>query len=182
MEKLRIFTLLSLILSLTSCDPLFEIGDYYYNVSNMSEDTICVYFAVGIKEWNTNSYPDTLLPENEMWRRSTGQTPYSNVLMTEQLCPPNESRYCYKMIYNNKYGEKLTKDTLSVIIISTDTLKKYGYEDVRNNYRILIRYDLDINYVREKNYHFVYPPSEEMRDMKMYPSYEQFYEWYNNKQ
>ena len=48
-------------------------------------------------------------------------------------------------------------DTTCIFIIERDTFSKYDWKDVRENYRILK----------------VYPPSEKMKDMKMYPPYEQ---------
>ena len=55
---------------------------------------------------------------------------------------------------------------------------KYDWKDVRENYRILKRYDLSIKdlTILENSRGIpviVYPPSEIMKGMKMYPPYEQ---------
>jgi hypothetical protein len=62
-------------------------------------------------------------------------------------------------------------DTLSFMFLDNDTLVKYGWDYMRRNYRVLVRYDLsldDINFLRET---LTYPPTPAMQDMKMYPPY-----------
>jgi hypothetical protein len=58
-----------------------------------------------------------------------------------------------------------------------DTLNKYPWETIRQEYNILVRYDLslqDMNMLRNRNgdTEIQYPPDSRMRDMKMYPPYE----------
>jgi hypothetical protein len=69
--------------------------------------------------------------------------------------------------------ERLPKDTLSVFIISCDTLNKYGYDVVAKENRILVRYDLSIPDLERMNYNIPYPPALWMKETKMFPSYDE---------
>ncbi|GHT80090.1 hypothetical protein AGMMS50262_24170 [Bacteroidia bacterium] len=74
------------------------------------------------------------------------------------------------------YFNNIPSDTLSIFYFHPDTLAKYDWEEVRQGYMVLRRYDLsieDINLLYNKYGvpEIPYPPSEVMRDMKMYPPY-----------
>ena len=60
---------------------------------------------------------------------------------------------------------------MSLFILSCDTLAKYPWEQVREDYNILVRYDLRLQDLYKLDFKVVYPPSEAMKDMKMYPPY-----------
>jgi len=51
----------------------------------------------------------------------------------------------------------LPHDTMSVFIFHSDTLKKYTWEDVRNGYKILKRYDLSLEDLKQMNWKITYP-------------------------
>ena len=65
----------------------------------------------------------------------------------------------------------LPKDTLSVYFFHPDTLAKYPWETIRKEYNILKRYDLSIEDMQLLDYEIAYPPTEMMKDIKMYPPY-----------
>jgi len=46
-------------------------------------------------------------------------------------------------------------------------------ETIREEYKVLKRYDLSIEDIQLLNYEIPYPPTEVMRGMRMYPPYEQ---------
>jgi hypothetical protein len=74
--------------------------------------------------------------------------------------------------------QRTLKDTLSFFYFHADTLNKYPLEILQQDYKILQRYDLSSNDVRVlKNQYGIpeipYPPTETMRNMKMYPPYEE---------
>ena len=58
---------------------------------------------------------------------------------------------------DGRLGFKLPLDTLSVFFIDLDTLRKYGYDTVREKYLIRDRYDLPIDTVIKRNYRLTYP-------------------------
>jgi hypothetical protein len=70
----------------------------------------------------------------------------------------------------------ISSDTLSIFFFHTDTVQKYSWEEIQQNYNILKRYDLssdDFQRLLDRNGVPVitYPPTEAMKDMKMYPPY-----------
>ena len=54
-------------------------------------------------------------------------------------------------------------DTARIFIINMDTINKYGWNEVRDSYKILHRYDLNLNYLRKLDYNIIYPPTDLMR-------------------
>lgn len=126
---------------------------YELDVYNNSNDTIACWFA------NVEStYPDTLLPEEK---------PSIHL----ELLNPNEENIVYSLgvsfdeWFDNEY------DKISIYVFSKDTLDKYNWEEIRENYRLLIRYDLSYNDIKKLNYSIPFPPTEVMKNMQMYPSY-----------
>jgi hypothetical protein len=76
------------------------------------------------------------------------------------------------------FFKKLPGDTLSVFYFHTDTVSRYSWEEIQHDYKILRRYDLSLeDIILLKNEYDVpeipYPPNELMKDMKMYPPYEE---------
>lgn len=70
-----------------------------------------------------------------------------------------------------KIFKQLPRDTLSIFIFHTDTLNKYPWEKIRDEYKILKRYDLSFEDIKRLGYKVPYPPSPEMANMKMYPKF-----------
>ena len=75
-----------------------------------------------------------------------------------------------------KYFNNIPSDTLSVFYFHADTISKYSWEEIQQDYNILQRYDLsleDFKRLSDKNGVPVitYPPNEAMKDMRMYPPY-----------
>lgn len=132
--------------------------EWYFE--NQTNDTLCVYFAWGYQ----TAYPDTALPIDPN---------KAHILGT----PPHKKQEVYNSIEYNKMINNLPKDTLSVFVFHQDTLLKYKWEDIRQSYNILKRYDLSLDDIRllYENHTPVipYPPDERMKNMKMFPPYEE---------
>ena len=75
---------------------------------------------------------------------------------------------CVAIDFSYRYK---AKDTLHYFIIDLDTLNTYSWEEIKEGYKILQRYDLGGRDIESLNYTIPYPPTEAMRDMKMYPPY-----------
>lgn len=74
--------------------------------------------------------------------------------------------------------KSIPSDTLSIFYFHPDTVTKYLWEVIKHDYKILRRYDLSLENIRALcNSQGVpiipYPPTEAMKDMKMYPPYGQ---------
>lgn len=169
LNNIRIKATLLLLLSLLLCGcPSAIPGESCYYINNNSDECIAVYFATGSHEFGRTAYPDTLLPPDYKMRSRM----LSEHLLVSEVYPHTRSS-SDPVLYDDGYlGEVLPRDTFSIIILNSDTLRKYGYEDVRRNNRILVRYDLssyEARYVLK--YEFPFPPKPIMRDMKMTPSY-----------
>ena len=52
-------------------------------------------------------------------------------------------------------------------------MQKYDLSVILATYNILCRYDLSGNDIKQLDYTIPYPPSPVMKDMKMYPPYEE---------
>jgi hypothetical protein len=111
---------------------------------------------------NSHAYPDTIIFFDKPLRYIKAQ---SYVV----------DDYCEKTI--EQILRDIPSDTLSIFYFHSDTLNKYSWEEIQRDYRILQRYDLSIEdiHVLYDQYdipEIPYPPTEIMKNMKMYPSYE----------
>lgn len=160
-------------------DPYLHYNKFYCH--NETSDTLRTYCAFGVSNnyfsKSYTVYPDTLLPaylddKEVFW----GDYQLKWVL-------PNKSGELYLVKENLDVfmHTVLPKDTLSVFFLSNDTLRKYGYIDVRENNRYLVRYDLSSSEVKQLDYTFPYPPTPEMSDMKMWPCYRDVIEKVNEQ-
>lgn len=98
-----------------------------YEIDNKSNDTLYVYPGLG--GVTGGLYPYATLPEDMGMRL---------------IVYPRRK---VSMSYTGRDFEKFFKshfqnDTAWVAIVSPDTIKKYGWEDVRVNHRVMVRYDL----------------------------------------
>jgi len=197
MDKKRIilfacFALCSLGMTMmqTSCllDPLFwdhdDHGDFEmdrarecYVIGNYSNEAVLCYMSIGKTRYAPTTYPDTLLPEHitdiNSWSLPAPLFNYSRNYISYVprliICHPDE-----KIISDIiEYGDGI--DTVSVFFLSRDTVFKYGYYEVQKRYQILARYDICKREFKERKEPLLvrYPPMENMRDIKMTPSFEE---------
>lgn len=110
-------------------------NDYFENekflFENNSEKTIAFYLA---DVTSRTIYPDTILPEFDygVTELNSGMGTLMKVWKTE-------------------------KDYLYFFVFDSDTLKKYPWEVIRKDYKILKRYLVDMNKVRQGGYKITYP-------------------------
>jgi hypothetical protein len=139
-RTIKFLILLILSTSFYHCDKLLN-TKYAAYVKNNSDHSIGCYFSLGGK--NGTYYPDTILPA-------------SNQYVIREIKPGD--RYTY---YSGTKWEEifpsLPKDTMSVYIFHTDTLNKYIWEEIRNNNKILKRYDLSLDDLMQNNMTITYP-------------------------
>lgn len=177
MNMKKKYLLYLFVLFLVSCKFPVHRG---YNITNLSRDTICVYFATGYYLMGPTAYPDTLLPLDRQLQDDGWPFPrmLSQELEDDWILPCSKRELYDRLLWidDRNHGEVLPHDTFSVFFISKDTLRKYGYDDVRENNRILVRYDLSRQETEMLGYSFTYPPQEIMRNMKMSPPFSWFEE------
>jgi hypothetical protein len=131
---------ISLITVCSSCKYLISDRSYVIDLVNKSGHNIGYYFATG-GIYGT-FYPDSLPLTNE----------YIMYDISKVISPGEESQLSWE-----RFFQELPKDTLSVFIFHTDTLNKYSWEEVRDGYMILKRYDLSLEDLKQCNFTITYP-------------------------
>ena len=129
---------------------------YTIDLINKSGHKIGYYFALG-GQYGT-FYPDSLPITNN----------YIVYDMNKEIASGAHSGLSWDRVFS-----QLPKDTMSIFIFHTDTLNKYTWEEVRDRYMILSRYDLSLQDIVNLNHTIPYPPTEAMKEMKMYLPYGQ---------
>lgn len=88
------------------------------------------------------NYPDTIIPDS--FNKIKGVSSNSKT--------PFDSNEKWEDVF-----EKLPADTLSVFIFSGDVVSNYNWETIRNEYKILRRYDISLDYLNANKGTITYP-------------------------
>jgi len=104
-------------------------------------------------------YPDTLLIIDS-WITRPNSTykvlPYS----TSESCLDMRPKDCYDIW-----------DTIRIFVLDSQVVATTSVIIMERNYMILRRYDFTPKDLEKLNWNVSYPPTEAMKDMKMYPPY-----------
>lgn len=134
-----LLTFLITILLANCCDNLMEKW-YYIKVINLGQKPISV--TVGYGRFLMNAYPDTTLPASE-----------PDLYMIEGNDHVNlRSDFMWEKVI-----EEMPLDTLSIYFFDNDTLNKYGWNRVKEGYKVLKRYDLSVDDLKKMNWTITYP-------------------------
>ncbi len=144
--KLKIHLLIIIFCCISSCELL---PDHVYGIKiqNYSNDTI-VFYA-------NYSYPDTAIIADR-----------PGLVMAY---PQDYSYWDSK----KKWEDVLPNDTISIFIFSKASINKFSWNDIKKNYIVLQRYDISIKELKALGSTFTYPPTGNMKNIKMYPSYKE---------
>lgn len=150
MNKVYFICILSLLFS-QCCDKDLSRG---FSLYNNSDSPISYYMP-----WeNGLYYPDTILPE---------LIPYLHKFDKEYHFSFGEGNF-----HENALFELFPTDTMSVFFFDPDTLAKYNWVTIKEEYNVLVRYDLSHDDLKRLGWCIYYPPTETMQDVKMYPAYD----------
>lgn len=139
------FSLILILMMLLSCEDLVE-QTYKFNVKNETENEL--YFYIDDK------YPDTTI---------------TTVNVTNKIIPMSTFRLgLFKA--QIEFFEEATNDTLSFYFISKETVSNFDWNEIRNEYLILKRYDVSFDDFQTIDFEIVYPPTVEMENIRMYPT------------
>lgn len=69
-------------------------------------------------------------------------------------------------------------DTLRLFYFHSDSIAHLGWNKIRDDYKVLVRYDLSQEDIYNLDAEIHYPPREAMKDIHMYPPYEEVLEKY----
>ncbi len=122
---------------------------YFFTITNNANHSISYYIG--------ELYPDTLITQDK-----------PHLLYT--LHP----RSSYKPSYWDTWEEHFSKiEKLSIFIFHTDTLDKYTWDEIRDKYMVLKRYDVNFEDFKSVHWQVEYPPTEIMKGIEQYPPYGQ---------
>ena len=147
-----LMTIVSVLLILLSkgCKDTFPQSSI--TLMNNSDTDVNYYFAFGGE--GGILYPDTTLPVT--------------------LTPPfPEARKGHSGYYDCNCTEEeifefISSDTLSLYIFHPDTLAKYEWQKIIEDYNILRRYDLSLGDLQRLDFEVIYPPNANMEGIQMW--------------
>jgi hypothetical protein len=143
--KINILSIILLVLCNVGCVPLVD-HVYSIKIQNNTTDTIQFY--------DSYVFPDTTIINEK-----------------PRLIMAYPSKFSY-LDSKEKWEDILPSDTISIYILSKDTLNTYSWETIRNEYKILKRYDLSLQDLEMLHYEVPYPPLQNMENIKQFPKYE----------
>lgn len=162
MKYLKIFIGCIACFLLFGCEKFIQrFGDKECSLEfdNNAEYEVVVYSPLlGFLKNYDPIYPDTILPLEkpvEVFNINGGKSAF--------LC------FSCSRPFSDIYSSCKT-DTLSLFVFSADTLKTYSWDSVCTAYKVLQRYDVTLSDLYAIDYP-TFPPSEEMRNIKMWPPY-----------
>ena len=128
----------------------------------MRNDTVK---TIGV--WGTYEQPaDTLLPQNKPNTEFVAPSAY----LDDKLNNP------YEMIMRESYNwlkQLSDDDTIRVFIFDLEILENTDWSVIRDQCLVKQRYDFTKEQLRGLTLWFSYPPTPEMKDIKMWPPYEE---------
>lgn len=141
----KIFKAINLLLILpliifSKCEGIYMDKRYTIDLTNNASHSIGYYFATGGRFGTF--YPDSLPVTNA----------YIIYDINRVIMPGFETHLDWDNVFRT-----LPKDTLSLFIFHTDTLNKYTWDEVRNGYKVLKRYNLSLADLERLNFKIVYP-------------------------
>ena len=115
-----------------------------YVVKLENETNNRLYTAVGILGTGTAGiYPDTSLPVEKP--------------IFSTISPSSTGYIIYSSIKIETIFEQLPNDTLSVYVFNADSVDIQGWDVIRNQYKILRRFDLSYGDLNSRNFVVLYP-------------------------
>jgi len=139
-KPMILLMIIFLLVNSSACEELAMDREYTIDLENRADYSIGCYFATGGKYGTF--YPDSL--------------PETNNYVTYDISEVNMPGYMGSLKWS-KFFRELPHDTLSVFIFHTDTLKNNSWEEVRDHYKILKRYDLSQDDLEKMHWKIVYP-------------------------
>jgi len=129
--KMNYLIILLLVFCSTGCEKLADHTNFI-RIHNYTNDTVQAYAGY--------DYPDTML---------CVEKPRLVMIYPNTQDGGLESKTDWK--------DKLQSDTLIIFLLSKDTVDTYSWEEIKNDYKILLRYDLSINDLENQNWTIIYP-------------------------
>lgn len=153
--KIKMFKIVILVLFICGCGYTKDLSLHdTIVVNNISEKSILVEGSL--------EYPDTTIHFNNP---SLGNP--HNIVSKNEI-----NKVALKMKDTYERGIFAAGiDTIQIFIFDYILTNEISWEEIKNNYKVLYRYDLSLQDLQKLNWTIYYPPTEAMKDMKMYPPY-----------
>lgn len=153
MKKIYIVFVLLIVVG---CEPFTE---KFYSIELNNHSNSMIRYTYDKTNSRNMNYPDTLINNNR-----------DNIFLSPLSANSNtyiDSRKPWSEVINN-----LPNDTLSFYIFAEDTINSYPWEIISTEYKVLKRYDFSVQDLESLNYKISYPPTGQMKNVRMYPPYE----------
>ncbi|MCL2040056.1 MAG: hypothetical protein FWG85_06475 [Bacteroidetes bacterium] len=134
----------------------------YNNIEICNNSNQTIYFTQGI------NYPDTTLENNPNYIDSKGNRTYIAGSSYNRIFPFKTN---FTTFHPYKSEFRYLYDTLMVFLFDGYIIDHTIPEIIEKNYLVLQRYDLSLSDLEKLNWKIYYPPTEAMKDMKMWPPY-----------
>jgi len=146
MKQLKISILLLVAPILTACPT-----ERMYSFEFRNNSDVDVYFYLGVieREYGGSLYPDTAI---------------SAVRAGNPVSKGGRRIFHY-------FNEHT--DILCLFIFDAKVFHTYSWDEIKDGYKILKRYDLSREDIVRLNHLIVFPPDERMRNIRMYPPFNQ---------
>jgi len=160
MKKLKLLILFGFLLFASSCVP--EENENCHLTIKVINNSQTVIYIQGIP-----SYYDTTVvafpnPTVDPLRYKV----YQNKI-NDQALRIND---CIEGYFNPSNAKS---DTIMIFLFDAETLENTPWDSVASKYLVLQRYDLSLKDLQKLDWEVTYPPTPEMKDMKMYPPYKE---------
>jgi hypothetical protein len=147
MKKVYLLISLLLILILTACPEMGYKKSFHFK--NESDKDLFLYLRGTSREYDGNLQLDTMLS-------------YMKAGIVFRPAPVISEVY----EFNDPQ-----QDTVCLFILDNDLVETVAWEQIRDSYFILRRYDLAMSDLKQLKWEISYPPTTEMKNIKMYPPY-----------
>jgi len=133
---------IALLLTASQCEDLFFESEESIILENGSAERI--YVSTGMGDGAMNVYPDTTLPVAK-----------PSVI---EIKSGESQRFAGSPSLSDLFEEdRLPAGILSIYVFNADTLDTLGWQAFRERGKVLKRYDLTLEYLREKGAFITYP-------------------------
>ena len=150
----RFILFLFIAFAVSGCKWLEEIiTEYGVFIKNTSDKTIGV--------WGTYKQSNALLPQNKPFIKDVART---------------SSQFTHDFIMSERRDwlkDLSDRDTIRIFIFDREIVRNTDWSIIRDQYLVQQRYDITAAELMAIGWNFAYPPTPEMKDVKMWPPYEE---------
>ena len=136
--KYRIF-ILFVFFTFVSCEKMWET---WYCIKIENTTTKGIFVSSGCARYGLFDYPDTTLTVNRPSLLQVNPNDHNDL----------RSGPKWEYIIN-----EIPSDTLSIYIFDADTINAYDWSQIKEGYKVLKRYDLSVEDLKQKNWTVTYP-------------------------